>query len=67
MLYSTIQPEFIQVATPENLQNITAGDANEGFYREIDYFASCIETHAWPHECPPESSLETIELCYKHI
>jgi predicted dehydrogenase len=67
VVYTSINPEFIQVCTNEKVTQISTGDANEGFYNEIDYFASCIENDTEPLMCPPESSLKTIQLCYDHL
>lgn len=65
--YSTLQPEFIKVSTNEKLTEVPAGDAGEGYYNEIDYFATCIEEDRQPLECTPDSSLQTIQLCYDHL
>lgn len=67
VVYSSINPEFIQVCTNEKVFQVSAGDANEGFYNEINYFASCIENDTEPLACNPESSLKTIQLCYSHL
>jgi len=67
ILYTTLKPEVIQVATNEDLLNIKAEEKTDGFYNEIDYFYSCIKEGIQPTQCLPESSLETIKLCYKHI
>jgi len=67
VVYSSINPEFIQVCTNEKVSQVSAGDASEGFYNEIDYFASCIEHDTEPLACTPESSLKTIQLCYCHL
>lgn len=67
VVYTSLKPEFIQVCTTEKVSEVLAGDANEGFYNEIDYFASCIENDTQPIACTPESSLQTIQLCYDHI
>jgi len=64
--YTSLKPEFIQICTNEKVNEIPAGDANEGFYDEIDYFASCIENNTEPLVCTPASSLQTIQLCYDH-
>ncbi len=66
-MYSSLYPEFIRVCTNEKVDLVPAGDANQGFYDEIDYFASCIENDTEPVECMPESSLQSIQLCYDHI
>jgi hypothetical protein len=67
VVYSSRMPAFIQVCDNEKIQEIRAGDAGEGFYQEIDYFASCIENDMEPLECMPASSLKTIELCNEHL
>ncbi len=67
VIYSSLRPEFIQVCDNEKIHQVPAGDANDGFYQEIDYFASCIENGDEPIECTPASSLKTIELCYDHL
>jgi predicted dehydrogenase len=67
VVYSSQSPEFIHVCTPDKAFTVPAGDANEGFYEEIDYFASCILRDVPPVECMPEASLKTIDLCYRHL
>ncbi len=67
ILHSSANALIIQVAANESTQSVTVGDPNEGFYNEIDYFASCIDKNIEPALCLPQSSLETIELCYKHL
>jgi predicted dehydrogenase len=67
VIYSSQRPDFIHVCTPDKTFPVPAGDANEGFYDEIDYFVSCILKDVPPIECMPESSLKTIELCYRHV
>lgn len=67
VVYSSQRPEFIQICDDDKVYQVPAGDANEGFYKEIDYFASCIENNAEPTECSPASSLKSIELCYDHL
>jgi len=39
----------------------------DGFFKEIGYFAQCVENRTWPARCPPEASLEAIELCRRHV
>jgi predicted dehydrogenase len=67
VVYSSRMPDFIQVCDNEKTHEIPAGDAGDGFYREIDYFADCIVNDVEPLECTPASSLKSIELCYNHI
>jgi predicted dehydrogenase len=65
--YSTIQGDVLQIATDSKLEEIPSGQAGEGFYNEIAYFSQCINQNRPPVECMPESSLQTIQLCYDHI
>ena len=65
--YSSLKGDVIQIATESTLEDISAGDAMEGFQNEIDYFAKCLVTNSQPEECMPESSLQSIKLCYSHI
>jgi predicted dehydrogenase len=67
VVYSSLKPEFIQVCADEKICEVQAGNAMDGFYEEIDYFASCIENDTEPVICTPASSLKTIELCYDHL
>ncbi len=66
VMYSSLTPGSIQVATDDRLYEVETGDPALGFYNEIDYFTSCIENDTCPLECTPESSLQTIQLCYNH-
>jgi predicted dehydrogenase len=65
--YSTIKGDVIKVATDSNVEELPSGSAGEGFYNEIAYFAQCISQNRPPVECLPESSLQTIQLCYDHL
>lgn len=65
--YTTFKNDTIQIATDTSLDEVPAGDAGEGFLFECDYFARCINDGNQPVACMPESSLETIRLCYDHL
>ncbi len=67
IVYSTAHANVIKVATSEEITQVEAGDANEGYFNEIAYFATCINKNEAPVECTPESALETLKLCYNHI
>jgi hypothetical protein len=67
VMYSSMKPEFIQVCSNEKTEYLPVNDANQGFYDEIDYFVTCIEEDIEPVECMPESSVQTLQLCYNHI
>jgi predicted dehydrogenase len=65
--YSTLKGDVIRIATDSTLEEVPSGQAGDGFYNEIAYFAQCISQNRPPVECMPESSLQTIQLCYDHI
>ena len=65
--FSTMKGDVIQVATDSNVEELPSGSAGDGFYNEIAYFAQCICQNRPPVECLPESSLQTIQLCYDHL
>lgn len=67
ILYTTMKGDLIQISDDDTLNETEAGDAVEGYYNEIACFSKCIENNIQPEECSPESSLESVELCYKHI
>jgi hypothetical protein len=62
-----VKGDIIQIATDSSLEEIASGNAGDGFYNEIDYFAQCMNQNRPPVECLPESSLQTIQLCYDHL
>lgn len=67
ILYTTFKGDIIQIADDNSMKEVPAGDAGEGYYNEIDYFAQCVKNNTQPAECMPASSLQTIQLCYNHI
>ncbi len=67
VLYTTLNGNVIRIGDDKSISEIPAGDAGEGYYNEISYFAQCILTNTQPTECLPESSLESIKLCYNHL
>ena len=66
VLYSTNDPDFIQVSNHDDIKRIKL-DEEDGFYNEIDYFRECITNKSKPEYCSPESALESIKLCYQHL
>lgn len=66
VVYSPNDPENIIVATDEETLLVPAGDANDGFSRELDYFISSILENKRPEMCSPESALESVKICYRH-
>ncbi len=67
LFYSSADPEFIKVASDEQITTVPAGDANLGFSNEMAYFASILLSGDAPELCSPESALETIRICRKHF
>jgi len=67
ILYSTLNGDILRIADNENVSDVPAGDAGEGYYNELAYFAQCVKSGDKPSLCMPESSLESIKLCYNHI
>lgn len=65
--YSTLKGDIIYVATDSHCEEVESGSAGDGFYNEVAYFAQCICQNRPPAECLPESSLQTIQLCYDHL
>lgn len=65
--YSSEKPENIMVAKDSKTTLVPAGDANDGFSEEINYFISCIESGKLPVKSTPESALESIRICHRHI
>lgn len=67
ILYTSINGDIIQIADDDNIKKVPAGDAGAGYYNEIAYFAQCLKNNTQPAECMPSSSLQSIQLCYKHL
>lgn len=67
VLYTSLKPETISISIDIEAKLVPAGDANEGFSSEVEYFTACMEAQTSPVECTPESSLLTIQICYDHL
>ena len=67
VLFSGEDPDHIIVTTDTQNRMVPAGDAMEGFSCEIGYFASCLLNNRPPLICTPESALQTIQICNRHI
>ncbi len=65
--YTTFKNDTIQIATDTTLEEVPAGNAGDGFRYESEYFAQCIINELPPEACMPESALDTIRLCYRHL
>ena len=67
ILYTSLKGDIIRIADDTSISEVPAGDAGEGYFNEIACFANCIINNVQPTECTPESSLDTIRLCYDHL
>jgi predicted dehydrogenase len=65
--YSSQDPEHITVASGAGIKLVPVGNPNDGFSGELDYFIQSIIHNRLPQMCSPESALETIKICYRHI
>lgn len=65
--YSSNTPESLILATDTECKSVGAGNPNEGFSAELNYFINCIVSNEQPLLCTPESALEAVKLCYRHI
>ena len=64
--YSSLKPEHIFVADDYHSEELPAGDLDDGYANEINYFYTCMVNNTEPVECTVESSLETIRICTIH-
>ncbi|MGV8095483.1 MAG: Gfo/Idh/MocA family protein [Mangrovibacterium sp.] len=65
--YTTFKNDIIQIADNACIREVPAGDAGAGYYNEIAYFVQCMKDGIQPAECMPASSLQSVQLCYKHL
>jgi predicted dehydrogenase len=65
--FTSMKPEVIRVATADRLEEIPVEDAGIGFYEEIARFYASIRSGKADSVCTPESALDTIRLCYRHV
>jgi len=65
--YTTLKSDVIGISDNKKTTEIPAGDIGAGYYNEIEYFAECLKNNSGPSECTPESSLQSVRLCYEHL
>lgn len=65
--YSSNSPENVIMATDSGIKSVAVGNPGEGFSDELNYFIDCIINHEQPVLCSPESALEAVKICYRHI
>lgn len=49
------------------IAEIDVRDPGPAHEKEIEYFAQCVEEGKPPSRCMPESSLQAVQLCHRHI
>jgi predicted dehydrogenase len=64
--YTTLDSNSVIIARNNTIELVSAGNSNLGFYNEIAAFSDSIKNNT-PVACTPESAIDTIELCYRHI
>jgi len=67
IVFSTFNGDIIRIADDTSVREVPAGDAGAGYFNEMKYFSECLTNGKKPELCSPVSSLQAIELCYKHI
>ena len=67
VVYTSLKCDIIGISDNTALKEVPAGDIGTGYYNETAYFAECVNNNAQPLECMPDSSLQSIKLCYEHI
>lgn len=65
--YSSNSPESLVMATDSGVKSVSVGNPNEGFSGELNYFIDCVVNHQQPGLCSPESALEAVKICHRHI
>ena len=65
--FSSQTSEHIFIDNNKERVTIEAGDLGEGYFNEIERFSKSMETGFLPAKFSPESALETIRLCYRHV
>jgi len=65
--FSTNDSENIHIDNDTERISIPANDLGDGYFNEITLFSECLSSGVIPEKYIPESALETVKLCYKHI
>lgn len=65
--FSSNDGDTIYIDEDEERVAVSASDLGDGYFNEIALFAESMETGRLPEEYSPESALETIKLCYRHL
>lgn len=67
VFFSSQDPHNINVTTDTETIRFSEGDANDGFSNELHYFAECVSQDVQPVKCTPESALDSIRICHRHV
>ncbi len=67
VMFSSLRENVICIADDKNMEELITDSLSAGYNNELEYFINCLEMDRQPDICLPESSLEAIKLCYKHI
>jgi len=59
--FNSLQPAAVQIGTNKGLESVAL--PGDGYARELEYFAGCVEARRQPERCPPSASLRAIEIC----
>lgn len=65
--FSTLTSEHIFIDDDNERTTIAAGKLDEGYFNEIELFSKSMEKGSLPEKHNPESALQAIRLCYRHI
>jgi predicted dehydrogenase len=67
VLFSCKDPDHIIVTTDTETTLVPSGNAMDGFSGEMDYFADCMVNNRFPLHCTPESALDAVKICLRHL
>jgi predicted dehydrogenase len=65
--FSTNNSDDIFIDNETERVSIPANDLGDGYFNEIALFAESIKSGFLSEKYSPESALETVRLCYKHV
>lgn len=65
--FSSNDSEKIYIDNDTERITLPANELGDGYFNEITLFAESIKAGLLPRKYSPESALETIRLCYRHV
>jgi predicted dehydrogenase len=54
ILFTSLKGDVITISDDNSVKEVPAGDAGEGYFNEIVYFADCLKNNSQPEECMAE-------------